>query len=337
MTGAVLWYVHDHGAGHLARARAVIPRLRSRVVVAAGPGVAGAAARALDVPVVALPSDVPARPQPSVGPWHHAPACAEQRARAASLADAIARHGVTTAVVDVSMEVAVLCRLHGLRVVAVRQSGRRSDEAHRIGLASADVVWVPQHRSLEPSVDEADDRWVYTGAFSRFDGEPRTASRPLAPRVVALVVGAGGTSFEIDAWRTAAAPPGWRVLIVGSDRRWSTNDVTSVGRIDQVLPVLQSADVVVTSAGWAAVADTVVAGACLVVVPEGRPFEEQAVRADSLQAAGLARVLSRWPAPDELADVVTSALTLEPRRWCQYYDGAGAERAAALIDGEHRR
>ena len=54
---AVLWYLHDHGLGHVHRARAVLPQLDASVVVAAGPGVADIARRVLDAPVITLPSD----------------------------------------------------------------------------------------------------------------------------------------------------------------------------------------------------------------------------------------------------------------------------------------
>ena len=72
--------------------------------------------------------------------------------------------------------------LLGLRTVTVRQSGRRDDEAHRIGLASADVVWVPQHRDLEPHA--ADHRLpVVTSAVpsaASTPGPPRLRHRPAA-------------------------------------------------------------------------------------------------------------------------------------------------------------
>src|SRR6185295_1867233 len=105
--------VHDHGSGHLARAAAVLPHLSSNVVVAAGPGIAARAARALDRAIVALPSDVPVEPSRTIGPWHHAPAGLTQRHRTLGLVAAVEAHGCTTAVVDVSMEVTVLARLLG--------------------------------------------------------------------------------------------------------------------------------------------------------------------------------------------------------------------------------
>ena len=335
MSGAVLWYVHDHGSGHLARAAAVLPHLSSQVVVAAGPGIAARAARELDTTVVALPSDVPIEPSPTVGPWHHAPAGATLRRRGRSLVATIEAYGCTTAVIDVSMEVTVLARLLGLRVVTVRQSGRRDDAPHRIGLASADVVWVPQHRDLEPLDAEPDERWTFTGAFSRFDDVPRPNRVQRCGGRAVLLVGAGGTSFHAEEWRAAAAPAGWTITIVGMPDRWQTEAIRCVGRLDDVQPVLAAADVIVTSAGWAAVADAVAVRTSVVVVAEDRPFHEQATRAGALDAAGLAIALDRWPTPSELPDVLRAAARLDPGDWAAYYDGAGARRAAGMIDGLH--
>jgi len=334
VNGSVLWYLHDHGAGHLSRARAVIPSVGAPVVVAAGPGIAGLATRVLDVPVVELASDVPATPCPTIGPWHHAPADMAQRRRGLDLAAVVERHGCTSAVVDVSMEVTVLARLLGLRVVTVRQSGRRNDAAHRTGLATADAVWVPQHADLEPIDGSTDDRWHFTGAFSRFDGCRPPSRRRRGPRRAVLLVGSGGSGFDASVWRAAHPPEGWTVTVVGVEERWP-GCVSSVGRIDPVLGVLQDADVVVTSAGWAAIADGVSAGARLAVVAEPRPFDEQQVRAGALAAAGLVVALDRWPAPDELADVLEPAAALDPGRWAEYYDRRGATRAAALVDEVH--
>ena len=333
----VLWYVHDHGSGHLARARAVIPHLRHATVVAAGPAVADVARVDLDVPVVGLPGDVPATPTPTVGPWHHAPSGQAVRQRSLALVDAVAAHGCTVAVVDVSMEVTVLARLCGLRVVTVRQSGCRSDAAHRIGLASADIVWVPQHPELEPMGEEVaavDERWHFTGAFSRFDGCPHRAIEPDGTRLALIVVGAGGTSLDLGAWRTATAPPGWRVVIAGAPDQWCQRGITSVGRIDDLAPLLRTAHVVVTSAGWGTVADAAATDARLVVVPESRPFAEQEARAGALASHQLAVVRPCWPEPADLDDLATAVTRLPAGRWERYYDAHGAERAAAMIDNE---
>ena len=108
-----------------------------------------------------------------------------------------------------------------------------------------------------------------------------------------------------------------------------------VGELDPIMPLLAEAEVVVTSAGWAAVADTVAAGTRVVVIPEERPFDEQRIRAEALHEAGLAVSCSHWPSPAQLAAVVDEALQLEPSRWRAFHDGGGASRAARMIEEVH--
>lgn len=332
MTDRVLWYLHDHGRGHLARACAVIPLLTAPVVVAAGPGIYDVARRSLDATVVPLPTDVPAEPTPTRKPWHHAPASAELRRRSIAVAEVIDGFSCTTAVVDVSMEVTVLARLFGLRTITVRQSGVRTDAAHRLGFASADIVWVPQHRALEPISEPIDDRWRFTGPFSRFDGRERFPPKAGRAHLALLVVGSGGSGLCVDQWRDAELPYGWRVVIAGAAESWDRDQVSSVGYVDPIDSLLSVADVVITSAGWAAVADTVAAGARPIVVAERRPFAEQLTRAQAMHSAGLAVHLARWPAPAELPELLTAARGIDPQRWHHYHDGLGAMRAAAMID-----
>jgi predicted glycosyltransferase len=152
-----------------------------------------------------------------------------------------------------------------------------------------------------------------------------------------MLVGAGGNALDLAAWRDVAPPPGWRVVIAGTVERFTGPGVEAIGHCEPILPLLAAADVVVTSAGWAAVADVVAAGARLVVVPEERPFDEQLVRARALAAAGLAMCCRRWPTPDGLGDVLAAAGDLRPERWAAYHDGRGAQRAAALVDEVHAR
>ena len=260
---------------------------------------------------------------------------------AVDLLDVVQRHGCSTAVVDVSAETAVLCRLAGLRVITLRQSGRRDDAAHRLAHDSADVVWVPQVETLEPGVDAIDRRFC-SGAFSRWDG--RDDDRDAARRrlglasgrdVVLVVVGGGGTTFPEDAWRRAGSRPDVEVIVIGLPQRWSTGSVTSWGRVRDPFDFFCAADVVISAAGWATVHDAASLGRPSAVVAEDRPFDEQAVRAAALTAAGLVVTLEHWPEPGDLDAVVRSARSLDPTLWAPHYDGRGAERAAAMIDGVH--
>jgi predicted glycosyltransferase len=234
------------------------------------------------------------------------------------------------------MEVVTLCSLLGLRTIATRQSGTRSDPAHRIGLSCADVVWVPQHRDLEPISDGVDERWIFTGAFSRND-DLTTVPTATAPRLVLLVVGGGGSTFDDAGWRDASAPPGWRIVIAGTPHRWSNGGVCSVGHVEPLAGLLGAASVVISAAGWSSVADAVAARTRLVLVPERRPFDEQVARARRLHELGLAIALATWPHPRCLAALVEQAERLTPSRWEPFYDRCGAPRTAAMIDELHQQ
>lgn len=347
--GTVLWYVHDHGLGHLQRVRATLPMLPSPVIVAGGPGIADAARDLLDAPFVALPADFTDADEPTRPPFHHAPAGPATRARFAALAELVREHRCTTAVVDVSVETAVWARLSGLRVVVIRQSGRRSDPGHRLAWSSADAVVVPQVEQLEPITQaerQASERWHFTGMFSRWDHHPASGLDALstATRTCLVLPGAGGTTFPADFWTHRAPPPGWKVTVAGLGAATRPADgVSAPGHVDNLWPLLSQADLVLASAGWGAVADAAAARAPLAVVAEDRPYDEQQVRARALADHDLALRLPRWPMPDSLGSLLSRVRRrLGSRsdiaaRWARVHDRCGARRMAAVVNRVHAR
>ena len=144
------------------------------------------------------------------------------------------------------MEVAALARLLGLRRVAVRQSGRRGTPPIASVWRAADAVWVPQHRELEP-LDRRTRRRAMAlhRALSRFESRPIAVAAAARRSPPLCVVGAGGSASTSGPWRAGGAPSGWRVVIAGTDERWCDRGVTSVGRIEDLGPLLHSAAVVV--------------------------------------------------------------------------------------------
>ena len=190
------YYVHHHGHGHRHRATAV--------------------ARCLDVPVTGL-SSVP-RPADWPGDWvelprddgggaveptaggtlHWAPEHDDGLSeRMAAVSAWIERTRPSLLVCDVSVEVALLARLHGVPVVTMVLPGVRDDVPHRTvhALARRVVAAWPEHvPGMTAGLDGVGDRMVHVGAISRFDGReaaPRTDPRP---HVVVL----GGTGGDAD-------------------------------------------------------------------------------------------------------------------------------------------
>ncbi|TGZ11893.1 glycosyltransferase [Streptomyces rhizosphaericola] len=233
---------------------------------------------------------------------------------------------------DVSVEVALLARLLGTPTAVVAMRGERTDPPpHRAAYDLAELLLDPWPSTLpEPGWPQ---HWqakaVHTGAFSRFDGrDPAPAHEsgdgPHLRRVL-LLMGSGGHDISTSEVAEArAASPGWQwTTLGGPDGRWSADP----------WPTLCAADVVVTHAGQNAVAECAAARRPAVVVPQDRPFGEQAATGRALTRGRLAVVTARWPQAHDWAALLDQAHALGGNRWSQWAPGDGAARAArALAD-----
>ncbi|MFC8047684.1 hypothetical protein [Nocardia sp. NPDC057353] len=322
------YYIHHHGSGHLHRARAVAAHLRLPVTALTslpdvGAGFADAITLARD--------DTGADPTgtDAGGALHWVPHDdAGLTDRMAAISAWIAAARPAAVVVDVSVEVALLARLHGVPVATVVLPGERVDDPHRLVHRIADLLIAAWPRELY------DPAWLrphaartrYVGGISRFTGRTREPD-PHAPDVLVLA-GAGGAEFGAAAVRDlAAAHPElrWRHLGPGA---W----------VDDPWPLLCGAGVVAAHCGQGAVADIAAAGARAVLVPAARPFGEQHATAAALAAAGLAVVAPHWPAPQDWPELLARAADLDPGRWREWHtEGAAARAAAAIEELAHHR
>ncbi|MGN9820741.1 glycosyltransferase [Streptomyces sp. SD11] len=334
------YYVHHQGSGHLHRARTV--------------------AAHCPVPVTGLST----LPEPEDWPWpglwvrlprdddgdssgfgdvtargrlHWAPVGhAGLRGRMALIARWIEEASPRLLMSDVSVEVALLARLLGTPVAVAAMRGERTDPPHRMAYDLAELLLAPWPAALpEPGWPA---HWtaktVHTGAFSRFDGRPCPASAPgrtdrsptdrsRTPRRVLLLMGSGGTDVspgEVKAAR--AATPGWEWTTLGGlDGGWSADP----------WPALCAADVVVTHAGQNALAECAAARRPAVVVPQERPFGEQAATARALTRGRLAVVALHWPPAESWPALLEQAHERGGDRWSLWAPGNGATRAATAL------
>lgn len=324
------YYVHHHGRGHLHRAAAV--------------------AAAVDTAVVGL-SSLP-RPAGWAGPWielsrddegptpvdasahgrlHWAPE--RDRGLAARMAQVsawIAEVDPALMVVDVSVEVATLARLHGVPVVTTILPGDRSDAPHDLvhGIARRIVAaWPDDVVGLCPTLDAHADRVTRIGGMSRYDGRAIEPRDPVGSRRVLVLAGAGdadGDTWDLTAAR--AQTPGWTWDVLGPGTGW----------VDDPWDLLCRADVVVTHAGQNAVAEVAAARRPAIVVPRPRPFGEQDFMAAALAADG------RFPVtvfPTGLprtgwAGLLDRTAAMDGAPWAAWNDGQGARRFAGVVRDE---
>lgn len=320
------YYVHHHGRGHLNRALAIGRHIDEPVIFFSSLP-RPSALRAGDA-WVRLPLDVPTRTEVACdvtanGRLHWAPIhVAGLARRSAELLHKLAAARPRRLVVDVSVETALLARLAGIPVSLVALPGDRSDDAHQLGFDVADRVIACWTSSLyQPSWLVAHAHRTHeVGAISRFDGVPRPARHSRRPSGL-LLSGAGGTATPKDALtQLRSALPQYDWSAAGGNAAW----------VDDLWPMLATADLVVTHAGQNALADVAVARVAAIVIPEDRPFGEQRAMAQALENAGAAVVLPSWPASSRWPELAEQALSHDPG-WEIMGTSGAAKRAASVI------
>jgi hypothetical protein len=324
------YYAHHVGTGHVARAAAIAPFLRSPITGLSSrerppewPGEWVTLARD-DEPAPSPGADVTAGGTLHWAPLHHD----GLRMRMAQIADWIGRTGPALLVADVSVEVAALARLMGVTVVVVALPGIRDDAAHRLAYRQACAViaaW-PHWVRIPREMSFLAGKLHHVGAFSIADGRVAVgrSREPGSRRRVLLLAGGGGTaidSAQVAAARAVTLDWSWREL-GPPNGRW----------VADPWPELCAADVVVTHAGQTAIAEVAAARRSAIVLPQRRPYHEQHHTADVLERAGLAIVRRSWPEPEDWPQLLHDATRRGGEGWRRWVPGDGAQQAAALLD-----
>jgi len=319
------YYVHHHGRGHLHRAVSIARELREDVTglsTLPRPGLWTGDWIQLD------PDDRATRLDDATanGRLHWAPfGDPGIRNRAAQLSAWFESAAPTAFVSDVSVEAALLARLHGVPVVTVALPGQRTDPAHDLGFGISTAIiaaWPPDASGMLAD-SAAADRVSAVGAISRF---PVLDPPAPATKTVLVLSGAGGAmqqAFPLDAAREQAPDWTWEVLGLGN---WA----------DQPWTHIRNAGVIVTHAGQNALAEVAAARRPAIVIPQERPFDEQLTTARVLAAGPWpALVLDELPTSG-LAELLDRAAALDGTAWATWNDGGGAARAARIIESVSR-
>jgi hypothetical protein len=322
------YYVHHHGVGHAHRAVAIGRCLRSGVTGLSSleppPGWVGDWLRLPRDDDDPFAIDADAR-----GHLHWVPErCHGLRSRMATISRWIDRVRPDLMVVDVSVEVALLARLHGIPIVTMVLPGVRDDVPHQLvhGIARRLIAaWPAQAHGLLSSITGDDPRLVHVGGFSRFDDR---GGQPLARdgrRRVTMMVGGGGNGVDPAAIALArATTPEWSWTVLGIDH-WTEDPWEH----------LIASDVVIANAGQNAIAEIAAARRPAILVPQDRPFGEQHAMAVLVREDGRfpAVALDEFPTTG-WRTLLELAAELDGDRWTLWNDGDGAARAARIIEDE---
>jgi UDP-N-acetylglucosamine--N-acetylmuramyl-(pentapeptide) pyrophosphoryl-undecaprenol N-acetylglucosamine transferase len=328
------FYIHDR-PGPIGRARAIVPRLDSRVALFRS----GAPDPLFD-DIGSIP--VPPPPFDAVPVVDEAGDAVLGPRMAARLARWVDEEDPALLVVDGPLDVALLGRLIGVPVVPVRRPfagvGAAAGAVHELAAA-----WLaPFPAALEPAdtPPEIRRRSVHAGFVSRFEGRrlgQRAARRrigvPEDGRHVTVIAGSDGLELDAHAIETAAATASaWTFSVLGpcSGVESASARIAFQGWCDDVFPHLVAADVVIAGASCSAIADVAAAGKPLALVP-GDDAEGRAL-AGALEELGAAVVLDGWPSPIAWPALLADLLDLPTRPLRSLADGRASRRAARWVD-----
>lgn len=349
------FYVHHEGRGHANRALLLARSLRRPTTLfTSRPDYVRSVASALpDCEVIGLPHDLygdsPEAYAQSLSPagptLHYAPLQVEGiRQRMGRLAAWIVGHRPALMVVDVSVEVATLCRLLSVPTVVVRLQGWRDDLAHQATFAHARAILCPFHEAFElyRLPDPLQRKTYYTGAYSRFGGSD-TCPSPRRHDVgvegglrIVVMVSPGATQRRLAELRSLAeAVPAAKVIALGFEPASALELPANLevrGFEANPWTLLREADVVVAGAGTSTVMEVGAARRPLVCIPERRAFDEQRNKAFGLARAGVAVAVQHWPSAARWPAVISRALGLRPELWTGYFRDPDLSAAAAYLE-----
>lgn len=238
-------------------------------------------------------------------------------------------------VVDVSVEVAVLTRLHGIPVMTVVLPGDRGDCAHQLGFRLSSAIlgmWPPAADGIVSGIPEdSEHKFHALGGLSRFplpeaSQDEHADRQPRADVSFSIVVlnGAGGGAMVEDLPHLLRQEfPAAEVTVLGGpDGTW----------VKDPWPVLCEASVVITAAGQNSIAEVAASRTPAVVIAHPRPYDEQNWMLETL-------VRGSWPVvagPEtstaaDWARVVDQALRLDGRRWSTWCDEKTSGRFIRLV------
>jgi len=324
------YYAHHRGAGHLHRAMSIAAELDDEVtILSSSPRPDSWRGGWVDLPLDHSPHDrAPVADATVRGALHWAPLGSAGLAdRTGAIAAWLRTARPTAVVVDVSVEVALLVRLHGIPVVYVAQPGDRSDAPHTLGYRASSAivaVWPPGVDAVTVADDVA-PRVEAVGAISRIptaDPLPRVAGR------IAVLAGLGtrgpsALAAAVGEARLALPDAEW-VVLSGADSA-------------TVAQTLRTSSLVFAHCGENALAEIAASRVPAVIVPEERPHDEQYAMGRALAISGMpvAVVGADHTAPGGTAvdwpRLVRDTAALDGAAWSVWYDGGAARRAAAVV------
>jgi hypothetical protein len=227
---------------------------------------------------------------------HYSPVSAPniQRRNSQLLSEIVSRNS-DLVIVDVSVEIAALCKAASVPYAYVRMFGDRSDAGHRQAYQGAAflLAYYPPELEQRDTPRWVRDKTLYLGFISRYSERKLTNSSVQLlkdSKTLAYITGKGG-SDKADKNITRLLESGnfTHIDIFGPLEGKSDAHHTYHGMVDNLEEALRENDRVVIAPGMNLSSEMIHLGKSIFLSPEPRPYGEQEALAQQLIANGYAR------------------------------------------------
>lgn len=317
----LLWYIHHHGSGHLRRFQLLYKAVQENFEIVALVDEKSSVLDDLEdcrgVTVVRLPNKWSGKRleiDSKASFFERMPYGEGSVSRAYKFCEVVRNQAPSLFYCDMSFELALLAGTMGLPTVLTLHNGDfSSNETAKAAFSYAKSLAAFFPESLADNIQYS-RKAKYLGFYSRYTkGLP---SKAIATDTITVINGYDGRLSQfID--KIILAFPDKKIRIIGHNQNEIDHGrVQYLGMVSDISQYLNS-DVVIAAAGNNLISELVSLQKKMILVAEERPFDEQYIKAELLESAGLA---SHLKDPSMQSSWVDAYNNIKSRRinWSQF-------------------
>lgn len=284
----IFYFVHAHGNGHRATFNLLYPALShffEVIAITTNSEITGYLHQKHDVDVLELPPKYPAGYEIPEHTFSKAfevtPYAMEPAGRAKALAEAIEHYQPKAFYCDGVPELAIMVRGMGVPVVLVHLPGNvMHDPTQVFAHQLADHIVAHFPASLKQESYQYTSKTFYSGYMSKYAGRGLQQSNCTDSHPVTILL--GYDNYKVSVLKNITTDPNIPFTIIGNKIDYGLGkNCVQLGPVKEVSEAI-AGDVVISAAGQNTIAELLSLHKRLILLPEPRPYDEQAVHANML-------------------------------------------------------
>jgi UDP-N-acetylglucosamine:LPS N-acetylglucosamine transferase len=318
MKPTILYFVHAHGNGHRATFNMLYPALLAVfevIAVTTNNEITEYLHNKHNVQVLELPPKYPTGykiPEHTFSKaFEVTPYATEPAKRAKALAEAIEHYKPKAFYCDGVPELAIMVRGMGVPVVLVHLPGNvMNDPTQVFAHELADQIVAHFPAFLEQPDYRFTSKTYYSGYLSQYAGYKSTPSEQFDNLPVTILL--GYDNYDVSVLKNITEDQNTQFTIIGNKQNYDLNkNCIQLGPVKDISEAI-TGDIVISAAGQNTIAELLSLGKRLILLPEPRPYAEQAVHAQVLADQKVALLAQESCSAEQWQNVIQKGKTFIP-------------------------